>query len=64
MKAQAELKDTQVSNVSDDGQIHDVEASALKNMKVEDSMAQGYVDPTLQLDETENARLVKKIHWQ
>jgi hypothetical protein len=27
-------------------------------------MAKGYVDPTLQLDPAENARLVKKIHWQ
>ncbi|KEF52353.1 uncharacterized protein A1O9_11593 [Exophiala aquamarina CBS 119918] len=30
---------------------------------IEDSMVAGYVDPMLQLDSEENARLVRKIHW-
>lgn len=38
--------------------------AAQYDRKVEDSMASGYVDPTLELDEAENARLVRKIHWQ
>ena len=31
---------------------------------IEDSMVSGYVDPTISLDPAENARLVRKIHWQ
>jgi hypothetical protein len=31
---------------------------------VEDSAAAGYTDKTVHLDEAENARLLRKIHWQ
>lgn len=31
---------------------------------IEDAVASGYVDQTVQLDSEENARLLKKIHWQ
>lgn len=34
------------------------------NDELEDSMAAGYVDPTLQIDSAENSRLLRKIHWQ
>jgi hypothetical protein len=64
MKAQVETSDIHMSNVSGEGPHHDIEATNPKEAAVEDSMAKGYVDPTLQLDEAENARLVKKIHWQ
>lgn len=64
MKTQAEANDTQVSKASDEGPRNDPEATYTKESAVEDFMAKGYVDPTLQLDKAENARLVKKIHWQ
>ncbi len=31
---------------------------------VEDSVAAGYTDKTVHLDEAENARLLRKIHWR
>lgn len=43
---------------------NDVEKTTAMDAHVEDSMVSGYVDPTLQLDSTENARLLKKIHWR
>lgn len=43
---------------------NDPENTKTMDDHIEDSMVSGYVDPTLQLDATENARLVRKIHWQ
>ena len=31
---------------------------------VEDSLAANYVDPSLRLDEEQNRKLVRRIHWQ
>jgi hypothetical protein len=56
-------KDLHILEKSQPSSCNDSEA-AQHDGKIEDSMATGYVDPTLELDEAENARLVKKIHWQ
>lgn len=58
-------KALQVSEKSQPCSSKDSEAAATQHdSKVEDSMATGSVDPTLELDEAENARLRRKIHWQ
>lgn len=64
MRSQIEEKNTEVSNASGEIPQHDVESTIPKEAMIEDSMAKGYVDPTIQLDKAENARLVRKIHWQ
>ena len=64
MKTEVEAKDSNMSNASAEVKDHDLEVTNAKGGVVEDFMAKGYVDPTVQLDEKENARLVKKIHWQ
>ncbi len=58
-----------LKGLNDAGELHsslqdDPEKTTTLGPHIEDSMASGYVDQSLQLDPAENARLLKRLHWQ